>query len=90
MMPGATAERRCWAASIFPIGPAAAAVMGALRRSRRLHWTQRGAKAEAQVWIEEMGLGKVTWEVADDWVTIGRAGSSYTVILIGLLLPLGD
>jgi len=32
-------DRRVWAVMIFPSGPAAAEVVGAVRGSKRLHWT---------------------------------------------------
>jgi hypothetical protein len=73
---------------LYPSGPAAAAVVGAIRGSARLHWTQREARAEAQGWIAEMAIGPFDWETVNDHIVIGR-DHSRVVILRAILLPLG-
>jgi hypothetical protein len=80
------ANRQGWAAMIFPSG--IADVIGAVRGSARLHWTQRAAQEEAQVWVTEMGHGRIVWGSLDDQMAIGRI-PGYTVIVRSILLPLG-
>jgi hypothetical protein len=47
-------------------------VVGAVRRSKRLHWKQAGARQEVESWVTEMGLAPVRWEVVDDDTLVGR------------------
>jgi hypothetical protein len=77
-------EPRGWAAMLYP--SAGAQVIGAMRGSKRLHWTQKGARAEAEKWVEEMQIGPITWEIVDDQVLIGR-NSAHVLILRSILLP---
>jgi len=46
-------------------------VAGAVRRSRRLHWTLQGARAKAEGWAKELGH-EICWESVDDLTLIGR------------------
>jgi hypothetical protein len=80
------ANRRGWAAMMFPSG--IADVIGAVRGSPRLHWTQPAAQEEAQAWATEMGHGRIVWESLDDQMAIGRM-PGYTVVVRSILLPLG-
>jgi hypothetical protein len=82
-------ESRGWAAMLFPAGPAVAEVTGALRGSRRLHWTMRAAQQEAEGWVDEMKLEPIRWEVIDDQCVIGRSNDAHTVVLRSVLLPEG-
>jgi hypothetical protein len=81
-------EERGWAAMIFPCGPAAAEIIGAVRGSKRLHWTLKAARAEADKWVEELKIGPIRWSILDDQFVIGR-NTSHVVILRSVLLPLG-
>ena len=80
------ANRRGWAAMIFPSG--IADVIGAVRGSPRLHWTRQAAREEAQAWATEMGHGRIVWESLDDQMVIGRI-PGHAVIVRSILLPLG-
>jgi hypothetical protein len=71
---------------IFPSG--IADVIGAVRGSPRLHWTQRAAREEAQAWATEMGHGLIIWESLDDQMAIGRM-PGHAVVVRSILLPLG-
>jgi hypothetical protein len=81
------ANRRGWAAMIFSSG--IADVIGAVRGSLRLHWTQRAAQEEARAWATEMGHGRIVWESLDDQMVIGRI-PGHTVVVRSILLPLGS
>jgi len=80
------ADRPVWAAMIFPSG--IADVIGAVRGSPRLHWTQRAAREEAQAWAREMGHERIIWESLDDQMAIGRI-PGHAVVVRSILLPLG-
>jgi hypothetical protein len=80
------ADRRGWAATILVSGTPD--VIGAVRRSSRLHWTQRAAQAEAQAWATEMGHGVIIWGSLDDQMLIGRI-PGHAVVVRSILLPLG-
>jgi hypothetical protein len=80
-------EERGWAAMLYPCGAAAAEIVGAVRGSKRLHWTQKAARAEANKWIVELKIGPIVWEIVEDQVVIGR-NTSHVVILRSVLLPL--
>jgi hypothetical protein len=80
-------NRRGWAAIIFASG--VADVVGAVRGSARLHWTQRAARQEAEAWASEMGLGQIEWESLDEQVVIGRT-PKHAVVVRSILLPLGS
>jgi hypothetical protein len=60
---------RVWAALLFASG--VADVIGAVRGTPRLHWTQRAAREEAEKWAAEMNLGALVWESADEEVALG-------------------
>jgi hypothetical protein len=79
-----TLEERGWAAIIYPC--AGAQVIGAIRGSKRLHWTQSAARDEAEKWMAEMKVGPIRWELVDDQVLIGRNGA-HVVVLRSILLP---
>jgi hypothetical protein len=79
------ANRHGWAARIFVSD--VADVIGALRGSSRLHWTQQAAREEAEAWATEMGLGHVNWESADEQTVVGRT-PRHTIVLRSILLPL--
>jgi hypothetical protein len=79
------ANRRGWAAMLFPSG--ITDVIGAVRGSPRLHWTQRAAQAEAQAWVTEMGHGQIIWESLDDQMAIGRI-PGHAAVVRSILLPL--
>lgn len=79
---------RCWAAVLYPSG--VADIVGAARRSPRLHWTKRAAREEAQQWIEDLRIGPMTWEAVDGGLlTIGR-NRSYIAVIYSILLPRGQ
>ena len=78
-------DQRGWAAIIFASN--VADVIGAIRRSTRLHWTQRAARQEAERWAAEMALGPIAWESLDEQVTMGRTHRN-AVVVSSFLLPL--
>ena len=78
-------DRRVWAALVFASG--VADVIGAVRGSPRLHWTQGAARKEAEKWAAEMNLGPLVWENPDDEVALGRA-RGHVAVVRGVLLPL--
>jgi hypothetical protein len=80
-------DQRGWAAIIFASN--VADVIGAIRRSPRLHWTQRAARREAEGWAAEMLLGPIAWESLDEQVTMGRTHRN-AVVVSSFLLPLGS
>jgi len=80
------ANRSGWSATILASGTAD--VIGAVRRSSRLHWTQRAAQEEAQAWATEMGRGEIIWGSPDDEMLIGRI-PGHAVVVRSILLPLG-
>ena len=63
-------------------------VIGPLRGSPRLHWTQQAAQEEAEAWATEMGLGQINWESADEETVIGRTPG--TLLPLSILLPVGS
>lgn len=65
-----------------------AEVIGAVRGSPRLHWTQQAAQEEAQAWATEMGHGRIVWERLDDQMAIRRI-PGYAVVVRSILLPPG-
>jgi hypothetical protein len=71
---------------IFPAG--VADVFGAVRGSRRLHWTREAACEEAEAWAEEMRAGPMRWESVGDGIMIGGI-RGYGVVIRSILLPLG-
>ena len=84
------ADRRVWAAMIWPAG--IADVFGALRFSPRLHWTQQAARREAERWVAERQAERahparqIRWEALDDHSAIGRL-DDHVVLLSSILLP---
>jgi len=78
-------DRRVWAALVFASG--VADVIGAVRGSPRLHWTQRAAREEAEKWAAEMNLGPLVWENPDNEAAVGRA-RGHVAVVRGVLLPL--
>ena len=77
-------EPRVWCAMIYVAD--SRDVAGAVRRSRRLHWKQEGARREVEGWVKEMRLSPVRWEIADDETLVGRI-PGYFVVVSSLLLP---
>jgi hypothetical protein len=61
-------------------------VAGAVRRSKRLHWKQEGARREVEGWVTKMGLDPVWWEIVDDETLVGRIPGHF-VVVSSLLLP---
>jgi hypothetical protein len=82
------ANRRGWAARIFVSD--IADVIGPVRGSPRLHWTQQAARQEAEAWASEMGLEQIIWESLDDEQTVIGRTPDHTVVLRSILLPLGS
>ena len=83
---GRAGEERGWAAMIFASG--ITDVIGAVRGSKRLHWTQRAAREEAEAWAAEMNLGQIVWESLDEEMVIGRT-PEHAVVVRCVLLPAG-
>lgn len=77
-------EPRVWCAMIYVAD--SRDVAGAVRRSKRLHSKQAGARREVERWVTEMGLDPVRWEIADDETLIGRIPGHF-VVVSSLLLP---
>jgi len=61
-------------------------VVGATRRSERLHWSCEGAQKEAEEWL---GAGPIAWQSMGDWTMLGRVRQRIAVVT-GVLLPRGD
>jgi hypothetical protein len=61
-------------------------VAGAVRRSKRLHWKQEGARQEVEGWVTQMGFDPVRWEITDDETLVGRIPGHF-VVVSSLLLP---
>ena len=76
-------DRRAWAAIIFGNTPD---VVGATRRSDRLHWTCEGAQQEAEEWL---GKGSIAWQKLGEWMMLGKVCERIAVVT-GVLLPEGD
>jgi hypothetical protein len=57
--------------------------------SQRLHWLLEDAQAEAQSWLDELGVrDPVRWgQEAEDHVMIGRNTEGYNIVLRGRFLP---
>jgi hypothetical protein len=79
-----TAEPRVWCAMIYVAD--SRDVVGAVRRSKRLHWKQADARQEVESWVTEMGLAPVRWEVVDDDTLVGRVRGHF-IVVSSLLLP---
>jgi len=73
-----------WAAFVFAVGSPTA--IGAIRASKRLHWTQKQARREAKRWAEEMRLGPLRWDIVDKQPVVGHCGDR-AVVLRSILLP---
>jgi hypothetical protein len=79
-----------WKATLFSGRGDDRPIVGALRTTQRLHWTQEQARAEARRWLSDMRLEPITsWDAVDDRWTIGRSQTHY-VIVRSILLPLGE
>src|ERR1700747_260936 len=78
------AEPRVWCAMIYVAD--IRDVAGAVRRSKRLHLQQEGARRGVEGWVMEMRLTPVRWEIADDETLVGRI-PGYFVVVSSLLLP---
>jgi hypothetical protein len=78
-------ELRGWTAMIYVAN--SRDIAGAVRRSRRLHWTLQGARAEAEGWAKELGR-EICWESVDDLTSIGRIPGHFAVVA-SILLPKG-
>jgi len=86
-------DRVGWAAFLFPTGDGP--TVGAVRGSQRLHWTQEGAKRQAEVWASEMQMGPLSWNDIDDkaaiaWVDNNNQGKYRACVVRSILLPLGE
>src|SRR6516162_11515023 len=79
----AATEPRAWAAIVFGDTPD---VVGATRRSERLHWSREAAQREAEEWLE---TGPIAWQRMGEWMMLGRDGQRI-VVVTGVLLPKGD
>jgi hypothetical protein len=85
-------DRVGWAAFLFPTenGP----TVGAVRGSRRLHWTQEEAKRQAEEWASEMQVGPLSWLSIDDkaaiaWVDTNNQTKYRAFVVRSILLPIG-
>jgi hypothetical protein len=82
-----------WAAFLFPTGEGP--TVGAVRGSQRLHWTQEGAKRQAEAWAREMHMGPLSWNYIDDkaaiaWVDNHNHGKYRAFVVRSILLPPGE
>ena len=82
-----------WAAFLFPTGDGP--TVGAVRGSQRLHWTQEGAKRQAEEWASEMQMGPLSWNDIDDkaaiaWVDNNNHGKYRAFVVRSILLPLDE
>jgi hypothetical protein len=82
-MAKAADDPRVWAAIIFGDTPD---VVGATRRSERLHWSCEDAQKEAEGWL---GTEPISWQEMGDWMMLGRIRHRI-VVVTGVLLPKGD
>jgi hypothetical protein len=78
-----TAEPRVWFAIILAD---CRDVVGAVRRSKRAHLKQEGARREVESWVAEMRRTPVRWESADDEMLVGRIPGHF-VVVSSFLLP---
>jgi hypothetical protein len=79
--------RRVWAAYTYLIS--VTDMYGAQHLSQHLHWTQRAARREAEVWATSLCNGKIQWQVLGDDMAMGRIGDRVFVVR-AILLPLED
>ena len=81
----ATADQdpHAWAAIVFGDTPD---IVGATRRSERLHWTCESAQREAEAWL---GSELIAWQKMGEWMMLGRVGQRI-VVVTGVLLPTGE
>ena len=77
-------DRRAWVATLYLEW--IADVFGAVRSSRRLHWTHQAALAEAEGWVAKMEVEPITWRTIDDQTIIGR-NRTHAVVIWSILLP---
>jgi len=75
-----------WLSMLIPIG--VTDLVGAVRASWALHWTQAAARAEAEEWACEMGIGPVTWQRIDGGLLIGHVSNPHLRLTVrSLRLP---
>ena len=78
-------EPRGWTAMVWT--RQATDAFGATMISKRLHWTQREAMAEAEDWLlDAKAITVVSWEFVDDAMAIAHAGQ-FVVAVRSFLLP---
>ena len=86
-------DRVGWTAFLFPTGDGP--TVGAVRGSRRLHWSQEEAKRQAEEWASEMEVGPLSWNCIDDkaaiaWVDNNNHSKYRAFVVRSIMLPLGD
>jgi hypothetical protein len=81
-MSHSTDELLAWAAIMFGDTPD---VVGAQRRSDRLHWTREAAQREVQGWV---GAEPIQWDKIEERTMIGRVGRRVMVVT-SVYLPKG-
>lgn len=77
-------DRPGWFAVIYADGKHD--LVGSIRRSKRLHWTQREARKELEHWADELGIKPVAWDLVDDDVIIGRS-PGHVFVVSSIRLP---
>jgi len=56
--------------------------------SQRLHWLLEDAQAEAQSWLEDLGVRDlIRWGQEEDHVLVGRNIEGYNIVVRGQFLP---
>lgn len=56
--------------------------------SQRLHWLLEDAQAEAQSWLEELGVRDlIKWGEEEDHILVGRNIEGYNIVVRGQFLP---
>lgn len=74
-----------WAAFTYSIS--VTDLYGAQQLSKRLHWTQRAARSEAEAWATSLCNGSIQWQMLGDDIAMGRIGDRVFVVR-AVLLPL--
>jgi hypothetical protein len=89
-----TSEGITWAAFLFNSGAGAIVhpAFGVVRGSTRLHWTEQGARREAEEWAHEMQVEPLVWETIDETGAVAwiNHDTSRAFVVRSILMPQGE
>jgi len=89
-----TSEGLTWAAFLFASGAGTVVhpAFGVLRGSTRLHWTEQGARLEAEEWAREMQVEPLVWETIDETGAVAWIDhdTSRAFVVRNILMPHGE